>query len=117
MPRAYLCYNDVIYGEIENVLVLDKKNTTLNKPKELFSICKSVPFRIEVVVNTCVDDLKSRIKGPLGSFTIPADKSKYPSRYVFHSLWFLLPGKYKLYFIPDGIESKSKSLEIELKKC
>jgi hypothetical protein len=119
--RNFSCYDDVIYGEIEYIRVQTLKNETLievnddEDEKEILSICKSIPFRIEVSVNTCVDNLESRYAGPLGNYTIPSDK--FPFLFVFHSFWLWFPGNYTMQYIPDGIESKSKTLQLELKKC
>jgi hypothetical protein len=120
-PRNFSCYDDVMYGVIEYIRVVDNKNETLYDDEDSdnddvkLSICKSVPFRIIVEVNSCVDNLESKYSGPLGNYTIPT--SKFPFLFVISSFALLFPGNYTMQYIPDGFISKSKTLKLELRKC
>lgn len=118
-PRIFECYDDIVYGEIESINVLDLKNNIINTLNQRLTICKTSILRVEVKVNQCVDTLRVKIQGPVGK-PISLPYNQFP----FSLIWSLLPGfpfsvlgKYSLQYIPDGIESKSKTLLLDQKKC
>ena len=117
----YECYDDIVFGEIEYIKVMDKKDVTLNKPDEVLTICNNVSFtdyvRVQVAVNDCVEKLETITTGPWKNFTFPP-ASKFP----FYFEWKLYPfwsqpGRYTIQYVPDGIESKSKTLLYDIKSC
>ena len=119
-PRVFECYDDIVYGEIEYINVYDKNKTLISKPGKELSICKKAVFRVEVRVNDCVDALQTNITGPTGKTLALPSGSKFP----YYFIWYIFPGfplfqlgKYKFQYIPDGIESKSKTLLLDVKDC
>ena len=118
-PRIFECYDDIVYGEIESIRVYDRKNNIINDLTQSLSICRTSILRVEVAVNQCVDVMRVKITSPLGKLiTLPYKQS------LLKFIWYFLPGfpflalgKYSVQYIPDGIESKSKTLLFDLKKC
>jgi hypothetical protein len=119
-PRIFECYDEIVYGEIESINVYDKNNVAIYKQGTILNICKSAIFRVEVRVNECVEKLLTNITSPSGkTYSLPSG-SKFP----FYFIWYIFPGfplfhlgRYKFQYIPDGIESKSKSLLLDVKDC
>jgi hypothetical protein len=118
-PRQFQCYENVQFGEVEYIKVYDKRNVTINEPNRRLTICNNESFRVEVEVNECVDELQSVYQSPKGNFTFPPS-----TRFPFKFIWYIFPGfplyllgDYTFQYIPDGIEVKSKTLLLNVRKC
>ena len=126
--REVSCYDNVIYGAIENVRLWNM-SASLTNPElitddltDMFPICKSLLFSIEAKVNTCVDFVHFRMDGPKYSRDhteddVPyslfgdSDSNQMYSRRLYNS------GIYNLTIVPDGLESKKRTIQLNVLKC
>jgi hypothetical protein len=126
LSRITLCYDDVIYGVVENFVLW--KAPSKGKPlvsfgpvTDGFTICHNDIMSIEAVANPCVDIVTSTLMGPKISET---RTSKEPP-YTIFGVDKLIPtgrelnvvGTYTLAAVPDKFDFKKKSITFQVKKC
>lgn len=128
--RQASCYNDVIYGNIDNLKLWNLTSTPTLIAKNVttemkLTICKSLVFNFEAKVNTCVDFVHFNMVGPSGSNyvrdhtedSVPyslfgdSDQKVMYGKKLYHS------GVYTLTMIPDEDESKKKIVKFTVKDC
>jgi hypothetical protein len=127
--RAPECYNDVVYGVIEQVALwkipTSSGAATLVQSdisSSTLTVCNTFNFNIEAVVNTCVDFVNFRLSGPSNYYYTRSEGSIPYS--LFGDANGKLDGKklttlgdYTLTIIPDGYDYKKKSYKITVKNC
>jgi hypothetical protein len=126
--REVSCYDNVIYGVVENVQLWNM-SASLTKPVLItddltdgFPICKSLMFNIEAKVNNCVDFVHFHMEGPNFSRDHTEDDVPYSlfgdsdTNIMFGKKLFY-SGVYTLTIIPDGIESKMRTIQLNVLKC
>jgi hypothetical protein len=128
MYREVSCYDNVIYGVVESVLLWNM-STALTKPvlitddlKDGFSMCKSQVFNIEAKVNNCVDFVRFQMEGPNYSRDHTEDDVPYSlfgdsDTNVMFGKRLYYSGIYNLTIIPDGMESKTRTIQLKILKC
>jgi hypothetical protein len=126
--REVSCYDNVIYGVVENVRLWNM-SASLTKPvlitddlKDNFPICKSLVFNIEAKVNNCVDFVHFQMEGP--NFSRDHTEGDVPYSLFGDSDTNVMFGKrlyysglYNLTIIPDGITSKTRTIQLNVLKC
>jgi hypothetical protein len=140
--RKTECYDDVIYGVVENFVLW--KSPTFNTVsltqaltqavtfvKDLvslgpvvdgFTICHYDRINIEAVVNSCVKTVTSTLTGPNG-FTATRTDNQLP--YTIFGEDSLIPtgrnlpvaGTYTFTAVPDNFDYKKMSITFRVKKC
>jgi hypothetical protein len=127
--RSASCYDDVIYGEIENIRLWDmsKAQPTLitDNMQNGHTICKSLNFNIEAKVNPCVDLAYFKTVGPTGE--IIRENTDYDLPYsAFGKVTTgsnMLKAKmqdvgvHTLTIAPDGFDSKKKIIQFNIINC
>jgi hypothetical protein len=123
--RKRECYNDVVYGVIESILVwnmTDSAKPTLitDNMHNGFTVCKSQAFAIEAKVNPCVDFVNFHMIGSSSSssgYFLNRTENKIPYTLFASSAQSNMVGMkmdnwgfYNLTVTPDGFETKKKSI-------
>ena len=128
MYRTVTCFDNVIYGVVENVRLWNM-SASLTKPvlisdnlTDKFSICKSFIFNIEAMVNNCVDFVNFKVEGPNFSRDHTEDDVPYSlfgdsDTNVMYGKKVYYSGLYNLTVIPDGIISKMRTIQLNVMKC
>ena len=128
MYREVSCYDNVIYGVVENVRLWNM-SASLTKPILItdnlvnkFSICKSLVFNIEAKVNNCVDFVRFQMDGPNYSRDHTEDDVPYSlfgdsDANIMFGKRLYYSGLYNLTITPDGIESKKHTIQLNVMKC
>jgi hypothetical protein len=125
--RQYSCFNDVIYGNIDNVRLWNLTNSTspallTNTMTNSVSICTSMVFTIEANANTCVDYIQFQLMGPGGSNMTRIENNKPFSLFgnageILYGKRLASVGNYTLTMIPDQNQTKTKVINFRVKQC
>ena len=125
--REFSCFNDVIYGNIDNVRLWNLNNpaspvSLTNTMSNTVSICSNMDFTIEANANTCVDYIKFQLLGP-GGYNMTNVENNKPFA-LFGNAGEVLFGKrlrdvgnYTLTMIPDQNQTKAKIINFRVKQC
>jgi hypothetical protein len=128
--RTSQCYDDVIYGEIENIQLYNVSTPMLpvlmtDNLQSGFSICRSLFFNIEVTVNPCVDFIHFNTVGPGGpNYARNSTDNTFPYTMFAGSVNGTMVGRklfyagvYTLTITPDGFDRKKRVLQLTLLRC
>jgi hypothetical protein len=128
--RTAECYDDVIYGELENIRLWNMTTTTptliTNNMLSGYTICKSLTFTIEAKVNPCVDFVNFTMVGPVGANYLREHTENVVPYALFDSTTngtmlgkkLYNSGNYTLTIVPDGFKNKTKEIVFTvLKGC
>lgn len=126
--RRFSCFDDVIFGSINNVVLWNLTNPaspatlTSNMKSNTVSICSSMPFSIEAITNSCVDQVHFELLGP-GGFNKTDFEMNEPFA-LFGNVGLTLKGKrlstignYTLSMIPDFNQTKARIINFRVKQC
>ena len=123
------CFDDVIYGVVENFVLWKSQSTRKNEPlislgtvANGFTVCHNDRINIEAVVNPCVDFVNATLTHP-GGYTVSRTEGDMPYT-VFGDdmnipLGRELPalGTYTFTAIPDNFDYKKTSLTFQVVQC
>jgi hypothetical protein len=124
--RNVTCYDDIIYGEVDNFIFW--KSTSHGdsilqmNAQNGYSVCQNISFNIEAVVNSCVDNVKFHLTGSHGFNNYTQNESVIPytlfGDYNNNIFGRTLPvGSYILAVTPDGVSTKRKTLSFTVESC
>jgi hypothetical protein len=120
--RKWDCYDDVIYGVVERMVLwqVDTTRTIVDSKYSGQSICTHTRVDFEPITNTCVDFLFSTVTGPNNFYKNSTRSDFHPSsatRSIFGSdnaqesgIVFPYPGEYIIQSVPDGFQSKALTI-------
>lgn len=130
--RKTECYDDVIYGVVENFALwksppmdtttLVKDLVSLGPVTDGFTICQKDRISIEAVVNPCVKLVTSTLTGPNG-FTVNNTDKKLPYTIFGDSMnvpmgrELPVAGTYTFTAVPDNFEYKKMTITFRVEKC
>jgi hypothetical protein len=128
--RKRECFDDVVYGVLEsirlwNVTNVAKPTVISNDVTTNLTICKSLKFNLEAVVNPCVNFVKFRVVGPSGSnYFLNRTENSIPYT-MFSSVNGAMggrdmdfPGTYNFTIVPDGFVTKMRAFSFKVSdKC
>jgi hypothetical protein len=116
--RDVACYDDVIFGVVENIRLLD--GTTSAVLHEKFAsgseICVNSPFSFEVIANACVEKVAFSFMRGVSQQSMTTLEKTFP----FSLASTELPketGKHYLILTPDNDTTKTMQLEFSIVKC
>jgi hypothetical protein len=127
--RSSECYDDVIYGEIENIRLWNMSASTQTLITDNMQngqpICKNLNFNIEAKVNPCVDLVLFRTISPTGvvirentDYDVPYSAfGKTTAGTTMMKAKMSSVGIHTLIIAPDGIESKKRILQFNVTNC
>lgn len=124
-PRSITCFDDVIYGVVENFRLWD----TAASPQKIINdnfiggdICSHQEVTIQAQTNECVDHVLNSLQGSNGYY---AEKGEYKLPFSIFGDYFwdgnpsyagrkLPVGQYELTSLPDGLQEKKKTLKFNV---
>jgi hypothetical protein len=116
--RKWDCYDDVIYGVVERMVLwqVSPTQTVLDSQYSGQNICINNRFDFEPVTNSCVDVLVSTVTGPNDFYknsTISNSNGVSVIKTVFGSesgVLFPTVGAYTIETVPDGFQNKALTI-------
>jgi hypothetical protein len=132
-PRVPTCYDDIVFGVVEQLVLWNGDTDTIIKSdvKSGVEICKGMGFNIEVITNPCVNFITYKVTSNLGyNYTSHENTVPYmtfkPNR-TLAPTWDwkndvfgksnLRDATYTLTVTPDGYVSKMHTLVFRVVNC
>jgi hypothetical protein len=120
--RKWDCYDDVIYGVVERMVLWQVKPTQaiVDSKYSGQDICKNTRVDFEPITNTCVDFLFSTVTGPNDFYKNSTRSDFHPSsatKTVFggeSGILFPYVGAYTIKSVPDGFQSKALTISFNV---
>jgi hypothetical protein len=132
-PRLPTCYDDIMFGVVEKLVLWNGDTDTIIKSnvQSGVQVCKSIGINIEVITNPCVDFITYNVTGNMGfsysshENTVPYMTFKPNSTLAATWDWKkdvfgrknMRNGTYTLTVTPDGYVSKMHTLVFHLLNC